>query len=236
MARGVYFQNAEPMPTDLPFHWTRRFPRLRPSYLIALVVFVVVGIIVFGRYERQIGAFIATPTDAIFSNKTDAKLPTVVKLGNEQRPATPAPSAPSNLPTVIKLGTNAPPTTGAIQPNSVQVIDGDTIRVNGHSYRLVGIDAPESGPRAKCAAERDKAARATRRLREIVEGGALRLERVSCNCAPGTEGTESCNYGRYCVLLTAVGRDIGQMLISEGLAKRYDCSAGHCPPKQSWCS
>jgi endonuclease YncB( thermonuclease family) len=84
----------------------------------------------------------------------------------------------------------------AIESVQIQVIDGDTVRANGHVYRLVGYDAPESGLKARCESERTLAARATSRLRQIVVAGKLRLERVPCACPPGTEGTYRCNYGR----------------------------------------
>jgi endonuclease YncB( thermonuclease family) len=180
-----------------------------------------------------------------------SKLPTVVKLGNDQR------SAPDNLitgsisasklPTVVKPGeslmaapgTSQLPTvvrpTAALAPNRIEVVDGDTVRLDGQSYRLVGLDTPESGARAKCAVEREKAAAAARRLREIVAGGGIRLDRVACNCPANTEGTEQCNYGRLCGVLTSSGRDVGQTLIGEGLARSYNCGAWYCPPKQPWC-
>jgi endonuclease YncB( thermonuclease family) len=125
--------------------------------------------------------------------------------------------------------------TGAIQPSNILIIDGDTIRISGQTYRLVGFDTPERGSQAKCNAERELAARATRRLREIVARGDLRFNRVACACPPGSEGTRRCNYGRLCGTLTAAGRDVGTILIGEGLARRYICSGTHCPPRQNWC-
>jgi endonuclease YncB( thermonuclease family) len=122
-----------------------------------------------------------------------------------------------------------------IEPNQIQVIDGDTIRANGQVYRLVGFDAPESGLNGKCESERTLAARATSRLRQIVAAGGLGLERVPCACQAGTEGTQGCNYGRLCALLTSSGRDVGALIISEGLARRYVCSGTRCPPRQGWC-
>ena len=119
--------------------------------------------------------------------------------------------------------------------SDIQVIDGDTIRSSGKIYRLVGFDTPETGLRAQCEHERTLAGRATFRLRQIVAGGGLRLERVPCACQPGTEGTERCNYSRLCGVLTAAGRDVGATLISEGLACRFVCGATRCPQRESWC-
>jgi hypothetical protein len=39
-------------------------------------------------------------------------------------------------------------------PGAIEVIDGDTIRAHGVVFRLVGLDAPETGFRARCEAER----------------------------------------------------------------------------------
>ena len=102
--------------------------------------------------------------------------------------------------------------------STITVIDGDTVRANDQTYRLVGFDTPESGDRAQCQSERMLAARATARLQQIIAAGKIRLERVNCACRPGTEGTSSCNYGRLCAVLTADGHDVGELLISEGLA------------------
>ena len=117
---------------------------------------------------------------------------------------------------------------------SISVIDGDTVRSNGRHYRLVGFDAPEVGDHARCERERELAAAATERLRQLIASGAV-LQRVACACRPGTEGTRSCNYGRLCGVLKISNRNVGQILISEGLAHAYICGAEHCPPRQSWC-
>jgi endonuclease YncB( thermonuclease family) len=125
--------------------------------------------------------------------------------------------------------------TGRISSADIKVIDGDTIRANGDVFRLVGYDTPEKGSLAKCPAERKLADQATSRLRQIVARDDLRLDRVACACPPGTEGTHRCNYGRLCGKLTASGRDVGAILIGEGLARSYICRSSSCPPRQGWC-
>lgn len=99
---------------------------------------------------------------------------------------------------------------------SIRVLDGDTIRVDGRTIRLVGIDAPETGDKARCETERILAARATVRLRELIALGPVALDVVACSCRPGTEGTRACNYGRACGRLMLEGRDLGGILIAEG--------------------
>jgi hypothetical protein len=102
----------------------------------------------------------------------------------------------------LALGCAQPAHAEPIAPARVQVLDGDTIRVDGSrpDVRLVGFNAPERF-RAECPAERDLGERATRRVRELVNGGGLELNFVACSCPAGTEGTPACNYGRRCGVL-----------------------------------
>src|SRR6516225_8456285 len=76
--------------------------------------------------------------------------------------------------------------------------------------------------------ERMLAAKATFRLRQLVSRGGLDLQLVPCACRRGTEGTPHCNYGRACGTLTAAGKDVGELLISEGLARNYVCGRTTC--------
>jgi len=117
----------------------------------------------------------------------------------------------------------------------IEVIDGDTVRFDGAVYRLVGFDTPERGDKARCDDERRRADAATTRLRALIAGGDARLGRVACACRPGQEGTRYCNYGRLCGSLSIGGRDVGQILISEGLAHPYICGATNCPQRRPWC-
>jgi endonuclease YncB( thermonuclease family) len=124
-----------------------------------------------------------------------------------------------------------------IAPDQIRVIDGDTVRLFNMqpNVRLVGFNAPETR-RAKCDYERQLGDQATRRIREIVRSEALDFEYVECSCPPGTEETPSCNYGRSCGTLKAGGKDVGDILIDEGLAVPLKCGATKCPktPKP-WC-
>src|SRR4051794_10625865 len=94
-----------------------------------------------------------------------------------------------------------------LSSGQVEVLDGDTIRTAGETFRLVGFDAPETY-RARCPSERELGSRATYRLRQLVAGGGLDLERIACSCPNGTEGTLRCNYGRSCGILRARGQDV----------------------------
>lgn len=125
----------------------------------------------------------------------------------------------------------------AIDATDVRVIDGDTIRVHHKkpNVRLVGFNAPETR-RAACAAERELGAKATHRVRDLVRSGTLDFEFVACSCPPGTQGTRFCNYGRDCGTLKANDRDVGDILIAEGLAVPFKCGATSCPPTpKPWC-
>jgi endonuclease YncB( thermonuclease family) len=124
-----------------------------------------------------------------------------------------------------------------IGAEDIRVIDGDTIRVyhKQPNVRLVGFNAPETR-RAACDAEGELGARATRRLRDLVRDDDLDFEFVPCSCPAGTEGTPACNYGRRCGTLKANGRDVGAILISEGLAVPFLCGATRCPKTpRPWC-
>jgi endonuclease YncB( thermonuclease family) len=126
------------------------------------------------------------------------------------------------------------PATLAVSPSNV--IDGDTVRVRGETFRLVGFDAAETGDQARCAHERQLGNRATARLRELIDSAARsELTRVPCACRADTQGTRDCNYGRSCGTLRADGRDVGNVLIAEGLARPYVCGATGCPRRGSWC-
>ena len=128
--------------------------------------------------------------------------------------------------------------TEPLSPQAVYVTDGDTIRVGGFAYRLVGFDAPEIGRTARCEAEVAKGYEAKAALVDLVHSGKpLTLERVACSCAPSSpEGSQFCNYGRRCGVLRIAGEDAGVILIRESLAKPYLYRWNRVPPKPKWCN
>ena len=100
------------------------------------------------------------------------------------------------------MAKNRPQTKPVPASVSVRVIDGDTINLEDGkpNVRLIGFNAPETGSRARCEAERQQGEAAKQRLRELVSNGRSDFHQVACSCAPGTEGTDACNFGRRAAL------------------------------------
>jgi endonuclease YncB( thermonuclease family) len=106
------------------------------------------------------------------------------------------------------------------------VHDGDTIRatVEGRSerIRLLGIDTPEIGERARCASEQAGAVRARDRLSALI---AAARDRQLC-----PDGRDK--YDRILASLMLDGADASEVLIGEGLGRPYAGGrrAGWCGP------
>lgn len=91
------------------------------------------------------------------------------------------------------------------------IVDGDTIWLEGHNLRLESYDTPEPyndicGGRA----EVELAHRASARLRELLNQNPFTVE---------TNGKD--RYGRTLATIRIGGRDVGDILMSEGLARRW---------------
>lgn len=98
--------------------------------------------------------------------------------------------------------------------SSIRVIDGDTIedRSANVTYRLVNIDTPETGSRARCVAEREAGNRATVRARTLIAAARDFAIRP-------TGRTD--RYGRTIAFVLVDGRDLGETLIAQGLARPW---------------
>jgi hypothetical protein len=105
----------------------------------------------------------------------------------------------------------------------------------GQRVRLVGFNTPEK-IEPQCDIERSLGIAASERLERLVDGGDLDFASVRCACWPFTDGTDACNFGRACGTLRAGGRDVGAILIDEGLAVPFACGLTSCPPTpRPWC-
>lgn len=100
------------------------------------------------------------------------------------------------------------------------IVDGDTLWKDGVKIRIADVDTPEiSQPR--CAAEKALGERATIRLMELVNAGPFQMQ--------AWPGRDDDKYGRKLRVLVRDGRSIGDMLVSEGLARTW---TGR---RQPWC-
>jgi micrococcal nuclease len=99
------------------------------------------------------------------------------------------------------------------------VVDGDTFWLEGLKYRVADIDTPEvSEP--QCAAERALGRKATERFTNLLNAGPFELKAAD---------SDEDRYGRKLRIVTRGGDSLGQVLVAEGLAHRWDGG------KHSWC-
>jgi endonuclease YncB( thermonuclease family) len=113
------------------------------------------------------------------------------------------------------------------QTPPVEVIDGDTVRISGTTYRLVGYDTPEVyAIERPCPAEHQLGLIASARLRSLMP---ITVEPVPC-----WGGRKSDRYGRTCGLArTQGGEDVGAVLVREGLANPL--SLVKAEKRADWC-
>ena len=104
------------------------------------------------------------------------------------------------------------PSVNRVIPSHLTVVDGDTVRLAGQAIRLIGFDTPATY-QAQCAAERDVGEAATARLRDLLaESSSAQLAYL-----PRRD-----QYGRDLARLMLDGRDVADIMVSEGLARRYN--------------
>lgn len=100
------------------------------------------------------------------------------------------------------------------------VVDGDTLWHEGVKIRVADIDTPEvSDP--KCQLEAALGARAASRLLQLVNAGPFEIL--------AWEGRDEDKFGRKLRVLVRDGRSLGDVLVSEGLARTW---TGR---RQPWC-
>jgi endonuclease YncB( thermonuclease family) len=112
----------------------------------------------------------------------------------------------------------------ALWQPGIRVVDGDTVDHGFWRWRLEGFDAPETGSRARCHEERVLGQSAKLRLAEAVGDGKAVL-------VPVGPVWRVDRYGRRLGRLAIDGRDAGDILTAEGLARPYD--RGQRP---AWCA
>ena len=100
------------------------------------------------------------------------------------------------------------------------VVDGDTFWFRGDKIRIADIDAPEIvAPR--CRDERQVGELARDRLLVLLNAGAFSL-------SSGWRDTD--RYGRKLRTVERAGRSIGEMLVEDGLERRWG------EPRRDWCT
>lgn len=92
------------------------------------------------------------------------------------------------------------------------VVDGDTLWLNGQKIRVADIDTPEiSEP--KCASELRRGNKATDRFIALINQGQFELH--------AWPGRDTDQYGRKLRVIVRGGHSLGDILVSEGLARTW---------------
>lgn len=99
------------------------------------------------------------------------------------------------------------------------VVDGDTFWFRREKIRIADIDAPELSP-PRCQREAELGEAAQRRLQALLNAGPFTL-------VAGARDQDQ--YGRKLRTVSRDGRSIGEVLVTEGLARRWN------GPRRSWC-
>jgi endonuclease YncB( thermonuclease family) len=122
---------------------------------------------------------------------------------------------------LLAIATAATVAAEPVARERIGIVDGDTVTVDGESWRLLGYDTPES-EHAWCEAERRMSAKATARLAELV-AGAQRLEIEASGARD--------RYRRVLGRLLVDGRDVAEIMIAEAWARPSDGGK-----KRRWCA
>jgi endonuclease YncB( thermonuclease family) len=99
------------------------------------------------------------------------------------------------------------------------VVDGDTFYIDGEKVRIAGIDAPETHP-PRCAYEAKLGNEATEKLHALLNSGAVTMTSID---------RDRDLYGRLLRNVAVGGQDVGEAMISAGVAREYGRG------RRSWC-
>ncbi len=133
------------------------------------------------------------------------------------------------LPAVV-FGAGAFSVPGPVPASVVRVVDGDTLLVRARIWvrqdvetlvRILGIDAPEAGKRARCPEEEKLGELAVSAMKHLVRGGSLNLYDVR----PDKYG------GRVLARVeNGEGQDVGKALLDGHYVRPYGGDA-----RGTWC-
>jgi endonuclease YncB( thermonuclease family) len=93
------------------------------------------------------------------------------------------------------------------------IIDGDTIKLNGTTYRLWGIDAAEN--HQSCADGWPAGTEATKALAGLMAGKTIACEAKTTD-----------RYGRTVAICRANGQDLGAAMVRDGMAWAFTAHSG----------
>jgi len=99
------------------------------------------------------------------------------------------------------------------------VVDGDTFWFRGAKIRIADIDTPELSP-PRCELERQRGMAAKQRLLEILNSGPLAFKSTA---------RDEDRFGRKLRVVYRGDRSVGDILVAEGLARRWEGS------RHGWC-
>jgi endonuclease YncB( thermonuclease family) len=99
------------------------------------------------------------------------------------------------------------------------VVDGDTFYIGGEKVRIAGIDTPETHP-SRCADEERLGNAATEQLHALLNSGAVTMTPID---------RDRDRYGRLLRNVAVNGADVGEAMISAGVAREYGSG------RRSWC-
>lgn len=99
------------------------------------------------------------------------------------------------------------------------VVDGDTFWFRGEKIRIADIDTPELSP-PRCERERELGIAAKQRLLDILNSGPVTFK---------TTARDEDRFGRKLRIVYRDRRSVGDILVAEGLARKWGGS------RRGWC-